>query len=223
MSYSIIIPIHNEIESIPTLIEGLKPYANDNEIIIIDDGSNDQSGDVLQQCPFITLIQFPNNCGKGKAICAGLEKSDNEKIILFDGDLELNLHDLKNFMILNKTDGIHVVFGSRVKSMNPLESIIDFGNFFLNGLFNLVHQSNFTDVLCGCKVFFKSDLIFELPQSIGFDIDVEIASILVSRKIPISEIPIRYIRRSQSEGKKLQLSDGWKILKRIIFFTKSPK
>ena len=100
MPYSIIIPIHNEVESVPTLLEGLKLHSNNNEIIIIDDGSNDQSGSLLQQCSFITLIHFPNNFGKGKAIRAGLKKSSNDKIILFDGDLELDLHELTNFMIL---------------------------------------------------------------------------------------------------------------------------
>ena len=104
--------------------------------------------------------------------------------------------------------------------MNPLGSIIDFGNFFLNGLFNLIHQTNFSDVLCGCKAFYKSDLSFELTNSDGFDIDVEIASNLVSINNSINEIPISYKRRTKTEGKKLKMSDGWKILKRIIFYSK---
>jgi len=55
MPYSIIIPIHNEVESVPTLLEGLKPHSNNNEIIIIDDGSNDQSGSLLQQCSLMGI------------------------------------------------------------------------------------------------------------------------------------------------------------------------
>ena len=91
MSYSIIIPVHNEVESIPTLLDRLKPYSQNNEIIIIVDGSNDQSGGLLQKCSFITIIHFQNNLGKGKAICTGLEKASHDKIILFDGDLELDI------------------------------------------------------------------------------------------------------------------------------------
>ena len=63
----------------------------------------------------------------------------------------------------------------------------------------------------------KSDLKNGLPVSIGFDIDVEIATNLVSENNTIKEIPISYKRRSQTEGKKLKLTDGWKILKRILF------
>ena len=217
MSYSIIIPIHNEVESLPTLLVRLKPYSQNNEIIIIDDGSNDQSGELLQRCSFITLIHFQTNLGKGKAICTGLEKASHDKIILFDGDLELDLHEVTSFMILNKVEGIDAIFGTRANSMNPTNSILDFGNFFLNGLFNLINQTSFTDVLCGCKAFYKSDLKNGLPVSIGFDIDVEIATNLVSENNTIKEIPISYKRRSQTEGKKLKLTDGWKILKRILF------
>ena len=217
MSYSIIIPVHNEVESIPTLLDRLKPYSQNNEIIIIDDGSNDPSGSLLQKCSFITLIHFQNNFGKGKAICAGLEKADHDKIILFDGDLELDLHEVRSFMILNKANGIRAIFGTREKSMNPSKSLFDFGNFFLNGLFNLINQTNFTDVLCGCKTFYKSDLKNDPPVSTGFDIDVEIATKLVTRNNTIKEIPISYKRRNYTEGKKLKLADGWEILKRILF------
>jgi glycosyltransferase involved in cell wall biosynthesis len=217
MPYSIIIPVHNEVESLPTLLDRLTPYSQNNEIIIIDDGSNDQSGALLQKCSFISLIHFQYNLGKGKAICAGLAKASHDKIILFDGDLELDLREVTSFMILNKVEGIDVIFGTRTNSMNPTKSILDFGNFFLNGLFNLINQTSFTDVLCGCKAFYKSDLKNGLPVSIGFDIDVEIATNLVSENNTIEEIPISYKRRSQTEGKKLKLTDGWKILKRILF------
>ncbi|MBT5749297.1 MAG: hypothetical protein HOI40_08250 [Candidatus Marinimicrobia bacterium] len=59
-----------------------------------------------------------------------------------------------------------------------------------------------------------------MPYSIGFDIDVEIASNLVKNKKRIIEIPISYSRRNQSEGKKLNVLDGWLILKRMLFTLK---
>ena len=217
MSYSIIIPVHNEVESLPTLLDRLQPYSQNYEIIIIDDGSSDQSDEILQKCSFIKLIQFQNNLGKGSAIRAGLEKAYHDKIILFDGDLELDLNEITSFMILNKADGINAIFGTREKSMNPAKSLFNFGNFFLNGLFNLINQTNLTDVLCGCKTFYKSDLNNGLPVSTGFDIDVEIATKLVSKNNTIKEIPISYKRRNYIEGKKLKLTDGWQIFKRILF------
>ena len=59
MKYSIIIPIYNEINFLPDLLDGLYNYfESNNEIIIIDDGSNDGSIAILNECNFIKLIAF---------------------------------------------------------------------------------------------------------------------------------------------------------------------
>jgi len=223
MSYSIIIPIHNEEKQIPFLLENITPISINHEIIIIDDGSTDGSLVHLDRCSFITLIKHDNKLGKGQAIRTGLDIAKNDKIILFDGDMELNPVELPTIMVLNKEENIDVVFGTRLNFLSPLNTIFDFGNFLLNGFFNFLNQSNYSDVLCGCKAFYKSDLAERMPYSIGFDIDVEIASNLVKNKKRIIEIPISYSRRNQSEGKKLNVLDGWLILKRMLFTLKYKK
>ena len=59
MKYSIIIPVYNEISFLPDLLDGLYSYSkSNNEIIIIDDGSNDGSIAILNECNFIKLIAF---------------------------------------------------------------------------------------------------------------------------------------------------------------------
>jgi glycosyltransferase involved in cell wall biosynthesis len=216
VSYSIIIPIHNEAKSIPSLISSLEYFSQDNEILIVDDGSTDQSALFLKKCSFITLISIPKNKGKGNAIQSGIKNASHEKIILFDGDLEMDLREMEKGMILNKNKNIDAVFGARVQVLNPFVSLLDFGNFFLNGIFNFIHQKHFTDVLCGCKAFYKSDINLNSIQSYGFDIDVEIASILVKNNCNIMEFPIQFNRRSVEEGKKLKMSDGWIILSRLL-------
>ena len=60
-----------------------------------------------------------------------LKKASNNMILLFDGDLELNPKELTNFMILDKSNKIDGVFGSRINYMNPMKSILCFGNFFI--------------------------------------------------------------------------------------------
>tara|TARA_A100001037_G_scaffold306217_2_gene349984 strand:- start:616 stop:1284 length:669 start_codon:yes stop_codon:yes gene_type:complete len=212
MPYTIIIPVYNEYAYIPKLLSELEYFGQNNELIIIDDGSFDKSGEILKSCSFITLIQFRNNKGKGEAILAGLKKASNNMILLFDGDLELNPKELTNFMILDKSNKIDGVFGSRINYMNPMKSILCFGNFLLNALFNFIHQSDYTDVLCGCKAFHKSDLDIENLQSTGFDIDIEIASKLVTNNCSIREINLTYNRRSYEDGKKIKLTDGLRIL-----------
>ena len=80
--YSIIIPIHNEVNHIPLLLDDLKVFnRKGHEIIIIDDGSNDGSTDILKNCKMINLISLRKNKGKGHAIKKGLRRANNERVV----------------------------------------------------------------------------------------------------------------------------------------------
>tara|TARA_B100000427_G_scaffold325361_1_gene332081 strand:+ start:1085 stop:1747 length:663 start_codon:yes stop_codon:yes gene_type:complete len=215
--YTIIIPIFNEVSSISKLLSALNPYYSDgHEIIIIDDGSTDGSHEILSKCNFIELISFNQNRGKGIAIREGLSRVKKDKIILFDGDLELHPTELKKLMILNNKKQIHCVFANRY-SPYPSLTIWDIGNFVLNILFNLVNKTRVKDALCCAKSFFKSDIDLNNLRSSKFDIDVEISSQLVKTNQNIININVNYKRRDINQGKKLKMSDGLQILKRILY------
>ena len=107
-NYSIIIPVHNEVNQVPSLLNSLKEISDKgNEIIIIDDGSNDGSTDILSRSKFISLIILDKNKGKGYAIRKGLEASTNNKIVIYDGDMELDPLEIDKLMILNKSQNIN--------------------------------------------------------------------------------------------------------------------
>ena len=216
MSYSIIIPIHNEEKAIPRLLKELKIFSNNNQILLIDDGSTDSSLTLLSECLFIDLISLNKNFGKGYAICSALKLAKNDKIIITDGDLELKTSELKKLMILSKNN-ITSVFGSRFIKINPLKSYWSFGNFIFTKLFNLKHNYQLNDALCCAKAFYKKDVPVKDIKSKSFDIDIEIASILIKKETLSKTILLSYQRRSVREGKKLRLKDSWKILLRIIF------
>ena len=216
MPYSIILPVHNEEKHIPELLSELEPYASRHEVLVVDDGSTDGSLELLQDCSFITLVDLNQNSGKGVAIREGLIHANYDKIILTDGDLELDPNELDQLMILDDDEPTTCVFGTRYLRINLFHSVLDLGNFFFTGLFNFIHQKNMTDALCCAKAFFKSQVDPEQLKSTGFDIDVELAAILVNKNVHVREIPLTYTRRDLSEGKKLRLWDGWSILRRIV-------
>ena len=119
-------------------------------------------------------------------------------------------------MVLDTSKGINCAFGSRFKKINPLSSFWDAGNFFFTMLFNYVHKSSILDSLCCAKSFFKADIdIFALKAN-KFDIDVEITSDLVLASKKIYQVHLKYNRRKTTEGKKLKITDGFKILILIL-------
>jgi len=217
--YSVLIPVYNEVKCLPILLASLENYyKKGHEIIIIDDGSNDGSTQILKENNFIKLIMIDNNKGKGYAIRQGLKNIINNKVLIFDGDMEINPIEISKLMILDTKNNINYVMGSRFKSLSLFKSNFDWGNFMFTSFFNILFQSHHKDVLCCAKAFYSNDIKKSKIFSNGFDIDVELSSIFsIQNKIGgITQVALNYKRRTSGEGKKLKVSDGWLILSRII-------
>ena len=217
--YTILIPVNNEKNSIPLLLSSLKNYAtNNHEILIIDDGSNDGTTELLQKCNFINLICFKKNEGKGIAIREGFANAKYKRIIIFDGDLELDSSDISKLMILDRKKNIYCAMGYRFKKLNPIKSNFDWGNFMFTSFFNIIFKSHHKDILCCAKSFYLDKKFINNLSSKGFDIDAELSSLLtINNKFKnIPQVLLKYKRRTIIEGKKLNISDGWIILSRII-------
>ena len=217
MKYSVIIPVYNEVNFLTDLLNGLyKFFESDNEIIIVDDGSNDGSIAVLNECNFIKLISFKENRGKGDAIKFGLLEAKHDSIIIFDGDLEIAPSELGKLMILDKENGINAAMGYRFEHLSPIKSGVDWGNFIFTTFFNILLNRNHKDVLCCAKAFYKHDFDIKTLQSKDFSIDIELAFILSLLYKNIRQVKVDYSRRGKNEGKKLEISNGWDILFRIV-------
>tara|TARA_B100000676_G_C17734299_1_gene658044 strand:- start:74 stop:730 length:657 start_codon:yes stop_codon:yes gene_type:complete len=216
LHYSIVIPIYNEQSTLKQLLSELKIFSNDNEIIIINDCSDDNSKQILERCTYIKLINQKIKSGKGAAIIFGLQYAKYNKIIITDGDLELKTSELTSLMKLNKSKNINIIFGSRYKKIIPYLSLWNFGNFFLTYIFNYIHNVQLPDALCGVKAFYRSDLKIDSLNSKGFDIDVEITAHLLKKFNSYEVEYLSYNRRSFGQGKKLKILDGFIILHRIF-------
>ena len=211
MNYSLIIPIYNEGHTLRLLLNKLNKLKNDNiEIIIIDDGSNDNTQKILSKNDLFIIINNKINIGKGASIKKGINSANNQNIILIDGDLEIDIDQIPRLIKKYEKSDKDVLTGIRWnKNSNIKLEINALGNFFINSLFNVLYRTNLNDVLCCVKIL-NTNLFKSLDiRSNGFSIEIETTAKLLLRNRTIEEANINYIRRSLDQGKKLKISDGW--------------
>ena len=218
MTYTLIIPIYNEERTLPLLLNKLNKLKNDNiEIIIIDDGSNDNTQNILSKNDLFIIFKNERNIGKGASIKKGINSANNQNIILIDGDLEIDIDQIPRLINKYEKGDKDVLSGIRWNKNSNLKLELNaIGNFFINFLFNILYRTNLNDVLCCVKIL-KTNLLKSLDiQSNGFSIEIETMAKLLLRNFTIEEVNINYIRRSLDEGKKLKISDGWIVIWTMI-------
>ena len=233
---SIIIPCYNEEKLVTAVLEKVLhtrlDYNLEKQIIVVNDGSTDNSGAAITQfCernPFVLPIHQSKNAGKGAAIRAALPKTVGDIIIIQDADFEYDPNDY-NKMIQPIYDGhADVVYGSRFIGAGPHRVLFFFhtiGNKFLTFLSNLFTGLNLTDMETGYKMF-KADVLKQVrlkEDRFGFEPEVT-AKVSRIKKIRFYEVGIAYYGRTYSDGKKIKWTDGfyaiWCILKYNIFSRK---
>ena len=224
MKLSIIIPLYNEEKTIIQILEKIKnnsPKIFEYEIIVIDDGSTDQSKKLLENNKhlFHKLLVNEVNKGKGFSVKKGILNASGTHIIFQDADLEYDPVDFKKFeKIFSDFDadgiiGSRFVYSNYTRSHNILNKI---GNTFLTFIFNLLYNSTFTDIY-SCYFAFKKDLlnVNELRTE-GFEQHAEILCKVIKRGNKFYEVPISYNGRDASEGKKIKPHHFFLVLFEII-------
>ena len=222
MTYSIIITIYNEKKILPNLIKKLKKLDDSIQIIIVDDGSDDGSENIINNDLPFTIVKNKINRGKGASIIKALNYIKNKYTILIDGDLEIDVEDIPVYINIFENSNADVISGNRWGESNKNNFNINrLGNFLINGLFNALFFSNVKDVLCCLKIL-NSDLLKSLNlNSQSFSVEVEIMGKLFQRKKIVKEININYVRRSIQEGKKIKVTDSFDIIKKIFLLKKN--
>ena len=153
MTYSIIITIYNEKKILPDLIKKLKKLEDTIQIIIVDDGSDDGSENIINNSLPFTIVKNKINKGKGASIIKALNYIKNKNTILIDGDLEIDVEDIPSYISLFENSTADVISGVRWGKNNKNNFYINrLGNFLINGLFNALFFSNVKDVLCCLKI-----------------------------------------------------------------------
>ncbi len=196
---SCIIPDYNEGKRVVNSIKAAKKYRYINEIIVINDGSTDDTKNILKKIKGIKLINLKENNGKSRAVMKGLEASRNNIIMLLDADLEGvnkgNLENLAKPILEDKADITISLRGNTV----PLWKKI--------GL----------DFLSGERVFRKD--LFQpsiLKKSRGFSLECIINKVVIKRDYKIMVVKWENVRSPSPIEKPKNLIKGWKNQIKIV-------
>jgi glycosyltransferase involved in cell wall biosynthesis len=220
---SAVMPAYNEAATIEESISRLHAVPLRVELIVVNDGSTDRTGEVLDRLhaegKIDQVIHQPGNRGKGAAVREGIRRATGHVIVIQDADLEydpLEYPDLLEPIRLGRADA---VFGSRFQA-GPRRVLYfwhSVGNRFLTLLSNMLTDLNLTDMET-CYKMVRADLMKALPlESDRFGIEVELTARLAQSGARIWEVPISYSGRTYAEGKKIDWRDGvaaiWHILR----------
>ena len=220
MKVSVVIPVYNERETVEHLVERVKKVnisGVDKEIIVVDDGSTDGTGEVLKGIKGIWIKFHEKNRGKGSALKTGIGVSTGDIILVQDADLEYSPEDYPR-LIKPIVDGkAKVVYGSRLLGNNQRGRLwFYFGGITVTKFTNLLYRSKLTDEPTCYKVFHK-DLRPVLLGAKGqrFEWEPEVTAKILKAGHDICEVPISYAPRKK--GKKIGVRDGiyalWTLLK----------
>ncbi len=218
---TIVIPCYNEEKTILEIFRRVEAaeLGVAKEIVVVDDGSKDQTPEILKTLERATVILLPENRGKGAALRAGFAAATGDYVVVQDADLEYDPADLK-LLVAKAREGHKVVYGSRRlgRGRNPMAGLSYYaGGVLLSWLTNILYGTRITDEPT-CYKMFERKLLLGLPLTCtGFEFCPEVTAQVARRGEKIVEVPIGYQPRSRHEGKKINWRDGliaiWTLIK----------
>jgi glycosyltransferase involved in cell wall biosynthesis len=210
---TVVLPAYNEGAALPHVLDELGDYLDDGyEVLVVDDGSTDDTADVAERYP-VRLVQHETNLGKGSAIRSGIAEARGDNVVIMDADATYPVPAIKDMVeLLDENDLVRGIRESEPESM-PLVNRM--GNWMINKLLAISHGLEGTDHLTGLYAIRRDEAVRLGTEARGFDIETEIGIKAKARGLREAEIPISYLPRV-GEKKLRPWKDGFRILGRVI-------
>lgn len=236
-SLSVLVPAFNEQHLIAASLErlellGCSPLLNRIQVIVVDNGSTDQTPRVLRElraslsghwgCGKFDweFIRLEQNRGKGGALLKALELANCELTVPHDADLEYYPEDLLKMIPLFLAGEADAVYGTRFGGGGEFRRLLflrhALGNRLVTFLGALLCNLDLSD-MATCYKMVRTELLQSIPLTHrDYRMEPELTIKLARRGAHIFEVPIRYSGRTQRQGKKLGLRDVVLVLSGLL-------
>lgn len=239
--YSVLLPVYNEGKTLRAVINHVLAMDHlelevssvasedpreivhlEQEIVAVDDGSTDNSWEILTQAQaegLLTAVKLERNQGKGAAIRTAMKHAQGDIFLIQDADLEYDPRDYPQLLQPILEERTKVVYGSRFLG-GPRKAMLFrnmLGNKVLTLLTNVLYDSILTDMETCYKVF-RPEVLEGMPlHARRFELEPEITAKILKQGYRIYEVPISYTGREYEEGKNITWKDGfpavWALIK----------
>jgi len=194
---SVIIPAYNEAMTIGGIVSKIKAFYPEHEIIVVDDGSADETADVAKRAG-ATVYRHPYNIGNGAAIKSGIRTASGDILVFMDADLQHNPEDIET--MLNYFPEYDMVVGARSKK-DQISLSRALGNIIYNWLASYVAKFNVQDLTSGFRAI-KSDVarqfLYLLPNSYSYPATLTLAVLRTGRSLKYVPITVKVRKAGKS-------------------------
>jgi glycosyltransferase involved in cell wall biosynthesis len=223
MKTAVLIPCHNEAETVADVVASFKECLPGAEVYVYDNCSDDGTSEVAQKAGAIVVPARIR--GKGNVVRKMFADIDADVYVMADGDSTYSAADAPKMIdMLLKEKADMIVAVRREKSETAYRSGHKIGNRLFNFMLEMLFKSTFRDIFSGYRVFSKRFVKTFPVMTNGFDIEAELSIHALTLSVPWGEIDSDYFERPPGSFSKLStIKDGLKILCSIIRLLKESR
>jgi len=203
---SIVIPAYNEALRLGSTLEKVRQYLESrsytNELIVVDDGSTDQTGGLLEEMtrryPAMRVLRNESNRGKGYSVRRGVLEAGGELVLFTDADLSAPIEETNKLLAALESTGADAAVGSRALQRRLIGVHQPWWREWAGRVFNHLVRCftglEIRDTQCGLKLFRRASTrrAFELQHTTGFGFDPEVLFLIERFGGKVVEVPVRW-------------------------------